>query len=136
MIRRLALADTGPLYAAIDTDDQHHRRATEEADELVEDGWTIAVAYPTLFEAYSLVYQRLGLGAAHLFVREIRERAGVLVPSSDDFARACGVPPSFPDQRLSLFDSLLAVMSDRLGAPVWTFDSHFDVMRTPVWRRD
>jgi len=38
------------------------------------------------------------------------------------------------DISLSLFDAVLAAMSDRLEAPVWTFDHHFDVMRVDVWR--
>jgi hypothetical protein len=42
----------------------------------------------------------------------------------------------FPNrnQDLALFDTVLAAMSDRLEAPVWTFDHHFDVMGVNVWR--
>ena len=40
----------------------------------------------------------------------------------------------YPDQPITLFDALLAVMSERFDLPVWTFDHHFDVMRVAVWR--
>jgi hypothetical protein len=41
----------------------------------------------------------------------------------------------YRDQDISLFDVVLAAMSDRLKAPVRTFDHHFDVMKVKVWRR-
>jgi predicted nucleic acid-binding protein len=35
---------------------------------------------------------------------------------------------------LSLFDAIAAVVGERLSLAVWTYDYHFDVMRTEVWR--
>jgi predicted nucleic acid-binding protein len=41
---------------------------------------------------------------------------------------------SFKDQPITLFDATVAVLAQRTGLPVWTYDHHFDVMRVPVWR--
>lgn len=44
------------------------------------------------------------------------------------------IPLRYPDQSITLFDAILAVLSDRLALPIWTFDHHFDVMGSDVWR--
>lgn len=46
------LADTGPLYAAVDPSDEHHERAQEDIRRLNSEGFGVAVAYPTLCECY------------------------------------------------------------------------------------
>lgn len=53
-----------------------------------------------------------------------------------DVAReeATGLVSRFPDQSISLFDATLATVASRLGLPVWTYDHHFDSMKTAVWR--
>ena len=128
------LADTGPLYASVDPDDQHHDRAQREGRRLANEGNTVIVAYPTLFESYSLVSRRLGARTAHVFLTELRERSGFLTPTGEDLASACLLPLRFADQDLSLFDALLATLSGRLGLAVWSFDSDFDVLGANVWR--
>lgn len=44
-------ADTGPLYAAIDPDDQYHERAQEQLNHLSNAGITGVLIYPILSEA-------------------------------------------------------------------------------------
>jgi predicted nucleic acid-binding protein len=46
------LADTGPLYAAVDPSDEHHERAQEDIRRSNSEGFGVAVAYPTLCECY------------------------------------------------------------------------------------
>lgn len=133
-MRRAVLADAGPLYASLDPDDQHHGRATIESERLSVDGYTVIVAYPTLFETYTLVSRRLGLRVAQNFASELRERAALVAPTADDYASACILPRRFEDQALSLFDTLVAVLSARLGITVWTYDRDFDVIGADVWR--
>lgn len=53
---------------------------------------------------------------------------------SDDYFRAAQTVRSFEDQPLTLVDAVLAQLSMRLSAPVWTYDHHFDVMGVTVWR--
>ncbi len=61
----VVLADTGPLYAALDPDDTYHARAQEEITKLNRAGVNVAVIYPILQEAYSLILYRLGTRSAH-----------------------------------------------------------------------
>jgi len=133
-MRRTALADTGPLYAAVDPDDQYHNRAQMELRRLQGDGWGVAITYPTLLEAYTLVMQRLGIAVAHQWLDEVADAAALILPTADDYASAIRRIPAFPDQRLTLTDLVLATMSLRLGAPVWTYDHHFDLLQAAVWR--
>jgi predicted nucleic acid-binding protein len=46
------LADTGPLYAALDPEDAHHQQSQRELKRLVRERRDILVPYPTLLEAY------------------------------------------------------------------------------------
>jgi predicted nucleic acid-binding protein len=41
---------------------------------------------------------------------------------------------AFPTKSITLFDATLAIVASRLRLPVWTYDHHFDVMGTSVWR--
>lgn len=59
-MRRTVIADTGPLYAATDRDDQHHLRAQRELERLTREKHELVIAYPTLLEGYTLVLYRLG----------------------------------------------------------------------------
>jgi predicted nucleic acid-binding protein len=127
------LADTGPLYAATDPDDAHHKRSRRELRRLADENYEIIVAYPTLLEAYTLVLFRLGETAA---MRWLEEMAGAALvnPSADDYRQAVVRVQSLKDQSITLFDALVASLAGRLGVEVWTYDHHFDVMRVAVWR--
>jgi len=59
------LADTGPLYALIDPDDQFHERAQQDSLRLERERLSVMVAYPTLLETYNLIPRRLTLKEAH-----------------------------------------------------------------------
>ncbi len=92
------------------------------------------MAYPTLLEAYTLVMRRLGVPVARRWLGEALEGCGLLNPTSDDYLEAAGRIGAFADQPITLFDSVVALLSERLGMPVWTYDHHFDLMRVEVWR--
>ena len=134
MRRHAVLADTGPLFAVVDPDDQHHERAMREGAKLAADGYSVVAAYPTLFETYTLIHRRLGLVDAHRFLDEMRRRTGLITPTTDDFASACRLPRRYADQHLTVFDCLVAVLSNRLDLPIWTYDRDFDVLGSNVWR--
>lgn len=131
---RVALADTGPIYALVDPDDRHHRRSRSELERLAADGWTVALAVPILMESYSLVLYRLGTAVAHRWLREVERGTGRIEPLPGDVAAASERVLEYADQKITLFDAVLAELADRLDTPVWTFDHHFDVMRVEVWR--
>jgi predicted nucleic acid-binding protein len=131
---RTVLADTGPLYAAVDPDDRHHARAHRELLELGRQKTTVALAYPTLLEAYTLILYRLGRPSASRWLHEIVAGTSLINPTSDDYRAAVAKVDVYVDQSITLFDATSAVMAVRLGIPVWTYDYHFDVMGIPVWR--
>jgi predicted nucleic acid-binding protein len=132
-MNRSVLADTGPLYAAVDPGDSHHRRAVREMEKLGEEQREIVVAYSTLLETYSLILFRLGKSTATDWLTDIAD-AALVNPSPEDYRLATAKLRGLPDQPISLFDAVVAAMATRLGHEVWTYDHHFDVMRIPVWR--
>ena len=133
-MKRVVLADTGPLYAAVDPDDQYHERAQKELKRLTRDMRAIIIAYPILLESYTLVLYRLGNQTASIWLTETMGGASVVNPTSEDYRDAAAKVLTFPDQRITLFDATVAVLAQRSGFQVWTYGHHFDVMRVPVWR--
>jgi predicted nucleic acid-binding protein len=133
-MRQAVLADTGPLYAAADPDDAHHQRAHLELRRIAREKREVIVAYPTLSEAYTLVLYRLGRKAASVWLNDVRGGAALVNPAPEDYQEAMKKLLAFSDQPITLFDATLAVLCSRLGAEVWTYDHHFDLMRAAVWR--
>lgn len=131
---RAVLADTGPLYAALDPDDNNHERAREDIERLNLQELGVMVAYPVLCESYSLILYRLGIAAAHGWLEELQEQASLINPAPDDYEEASELLLGYGEQGLSLFDAVTARLSERLEVPVWTYDHRFDVMRVEVWR--
>lgn len=133
-MKKAILADTGPLYAALDPDDQLHARAQRELRRLAQEKRRVVLAYPTLLEAYTLVLYRLGNAAAASWLQEISAGTALINPAPGDYRDAQELVLRFGDQPITLFDAAVAVMASRLGAEVWTYDHHFDLLRTAVWR--
>jgi predicted nucleic acid-binding protein len=129
------LADTGPLYALEDPDDQHHARTQEDAARLERERLSVVIAYPTILEAHNLLLRRLPLPDVQNWLREVTTTATEIInPTLEDYRQAIERTRRFPDQEITLFDAVAATLSERLDLPVWTFDHHFDVMGVPVWR--
>jgi predicted nucleic acid-binding protein len=133
-MKQAILADTGSLYAAVDPDDQYHGRSQKELKRLSRDRRAVVVAYPILLESYTLVLYRLGKQAASTRLTETMEGASFVNPTAEDHRAATSKVLSFPDQRITLFDATAAVLAQRSGLQLWSYDHHFDVMRVPVWR--
>jgi predicted nucleic acid-binding protein len=128
------LADTGPLYAAVDPDDAHHDRSQRELKRLARESRDVVVAYPTLLEAYTLVLYRLGIQIASTWLNDILAGASFINPTAEDYRDAGKKVLAFTDQSITLVDATVAVLAVRLGIEVWTYDHHFDSMQTAVWR--
>lgn len=130
---RAVLADTGPLYAAVDPHDGRHRQAVEELRKLAREKREVVVAYPILLEAYTMVLHRLGRNAASDWLADVSD-AALVNPTPEDYRQAIARIGALVDQPISLFDATVAAMATRLDLEVWTYDHHFDVMRVRVWR--
>lgn len=89
---------------------------------------------PTVCEAYSLVLQRTSVPFAHRWLHALTETTTILTSAHEDILAAIPLVERYRDQDVSLFDALIAVVSSRTNAPVWTYDHHFDVLRANVWR--
>jgi predicted nucleic acid-binding protein len=130
---RAVLADTGPLYAAVDPHDARHKQALTELNKLAGERREVVLVYPTLLEAYTMVLHRLGKSVVSTWLNDIAE-AALVNPTNDDYRDAFARVRALADQNITLFDATLATMAIRMGLEVWTYDHHFDAMRIPVWR--
>lgn len=131
---KAVLADTGPLYAAVDPDDQYHARSQADLQQLNKDNLAVIISYSVYLEAYSLVLYRLGSKKAILFSQEVIEGADLINPSANDYLASKQLATRFSDQKITLFDTVTAVIANRMKLSVWTYDYHFDLMQVSVWR--
>jgi predicted nucleic acid-binding protein len=130
------LADTGPLYALADPSDQFHDRAHRELQTIVTGNNTVLVVFPVLCEAHTLVLRRLGGRYAAGWLSELLSGTVQVNPETNDYLDATAGLRKYSDHPITLVDALLARLTRRLEAPVWTFDRHFATMRTRVWKSD
>jgi predicted nucleic acid-binding protein len=128
------VADTGPLYAAVDPDDAHYQRSQRESKRLIRERRDVVVPYPVLLEAYTLVLYRLGIGIASNWLEDLLSGASLINPTAEDYRAAADIVFKYTDQPITLVDATIAVLASRLGVEVWTYDHHFDVLRSAVWR--
>ncbi len=128
------LVDTGPLFALADRSDSYHKRARKEFSALEKKKYQITLVYPTMMEAYTLIMRYLGVKYAHRWLDSFIDGSALLNPTTTDYQHAAQQVSKYFDQEITLFDAVLATISNRLQAPVWTYDSDFDVMGIRVWR--
>jgi predicted nucleic acid-binding protein len=133
-VRYGVLADAGPLYAALDPNDRHYRRARRELERLEDDRQIVALPYPTLAETHALVLRRLGRETARRLLASVSTGTATVNPEPPDYRDAIALLDLYLDQEITIFDAVLAVLSRRLETPVWTYDHDFDVMGVEVWR--
>ncbi|MDJ0662111.1 MAG: hypothetical protein QNJ42_21885 [Crocosphaera sp.] len=128
------IADTGPLYAAIDIDDQYHQRSQQELKIINQQKLAIIVPYPIYLETHKLILQSLGITSALRFTRDIEKQINFINPTPEDYQAATSIITKFPDQKITLFDAVTVILANQINLPVWTYDYHFDIMKAKVWR--
>ena len=131
---RAVLADTSALYALVDPSDQHNKLSMAQSQLLLQGRFRVVVTYATLQEAHALVLHRLKPRVALRWLREVRQGSDFLGVPAADYQAALHLAERYNDQNITLHDLILSVVAKKLGVPIWTFDSDFDVLGAPVWR--
>ncbi|MBI4305395.1 MAG: PIN domain-containing protein [Chloroflexi bacterium] len=123
----MAIVDSGPLYAAVDADDDDHVRcleALQRADlELVIPALVVA-------EVTYLVGRRLGATTEAAFLRGL-SAVEVEAPSMEDWPAIADLVERYGDFPLGGTDASVAVLAERLGTDlIATLDRrHFGAIR-------
>jgi predicted nucleic acid-binding protein len=97
-------------------------------------GRFVAITYLTLAECYTLILRRLGTAYARQWLQEAVDGSAMINPEPGDYVRASGLIMAYADQPITIFDAVAAAVVERLSLAVWTYDRHFDLMRSKCWR--
>jgi uncharacterized protein len=110
----LAIVDSGPLYAATDTDDDDHARSLETLQR-----GDLQLVVPTLVvaEVTYLVGRRLGPRAEGRFLRGL-EQIEVEAPAADEWSRIAELVEEYEDFPLGGTDASAIALAERLDAAV------------------
>lgn len=123
------IADTGPLYALVDSDDAWHERVL---------GWwssnrePVVVPVCVLPEVCYLLHTRISKEAEAVFVRAVADGEFVIEPlEPEDISRAEALIRKYSDLGLGFVDATVIATAERLDATeVLTTDRrHFRVVR-------
>ena len=131
-MRSPAIVDTGPLFAALDADDDYHPRCAalfRRRDlELVIPSLVVA-------EVAHFAGGRLGPAAEAAFLRGLNTFE-VEAPGPDDWPLIADLVERYGDFPLGTVDASIAVLADRLGTDlIVTLDRrHFGAIRSPQGR--
>ncbi|ADH62221.1 hypothetical protein Mesil_0279 [Allomeiothermus silvanus DSM 9946] len=131
MIR--VLLDTEVLYAHAVPSDQLHRRAQEEQEVLWGQGYAGMVLYPTLLETQRRILQRTYPQFAQAWFEAVLEELNPINPDAQAYRDAAKLLRNYPDQKITLHDAALAIVSRDLAIPAWTFDHHLELMGAQIW---
>jgi uncharacterized protein len=119
--------DTSAFYAATDSRDRHHARATD----LLRDGGDLMSTDHVLVESWRLIRDRGGYERAERFWAGIR--SGLVTVEAVlpvDLDKAWRIGEAFPDQDFSIVDRTSFAVMERLGVTaVTSFDDHFAIYR-------
>ncbi len=124
----IAVVDAGPLYAAVDADDQDHRRCVEVLQRADLD---LVVPALVIAEVTYLVGRRLGPSVEGAFLRGLA-RLEVEPPASGEWEMIAALVERSGDFPLGGTDASVAVLADRLGTElIVTLDRrHFSTLRS------
>jgi len=123
------LVDAGPLYAYVDSDDDHHDECLEL---LSEDVGPLIVPALVLSEVGYLLETRLGTYAEIRFLEDLA--AGTFTvdaPHPADWVRVAELVAKYRDLPLGMVDASVVVAAERLGITrIATLDrKHFGIVR-------
>jgi len=110
----IAIVDAGPLYAAIDADDDDHQRCL---DVLRRGDLDLVVPALVVAEVTYLVGRRLGPAIEAAFLRALATFE-VESPMPDDWSTIADTVARYADFPLGGTDASVSVLADRLGTDV------------------
>ena len=128
----IAVVDSGPLYAAVDADDDAHLSCLEILGRTDMD---LVVPAMVVAEVTYIVGRRMGPIAESGFLDGLNDLE-IEAPSRADLSAMADLVARYGDFPLGGTDASVAVLADRLETHVIvTLDRrHFGVMRTPAGR--
>lgn len=121
------LLDTSAVYALLDADDDHHRKAAAISQRLIDRKVVLVLPNFILAEAHAILNKRLGPQAARDFLNSaLQEYEIVRATLEDEWAAYALLQQTSRAKDLSYFDAVAIAMADRLGiGEVFSFDRHF-----------
>lgn len=133
----MILADTGGLYALIDSQDANHRRAVSWYRQVVKTE-QLVLTQPILTESWWLVSARLGVFYADKLWSSVIDGVFSLIElGKDDLAVALEIETKYADAALGFVDatSMAACERNRISQ-VFTFDrTHFELYKPQFTKR-
>ncbi len=128
----IAIVDSGPLYAAVDADDDDHERCLEVLRRFDLD---LVVPALVVAEVTYLVGRRLGPDIEAAFLRGLATLE-VEAPIVEDWPLIADLVERYGDFPLGGTDASVAVLADRLGTDlIVTLDRrHFGAVRSSAGR--
>jgi predicted nucleic acid-binding protein len=128
----VAVVDTGPLYAAVDRDDQDHARSVAV---LQQPGLRLVIPALALAEASYLIGTRLGAAVEAQFLATL-VGFDVRAPEPSDWKRIAGLVKEYADFPLGGVDASVVALAERLRTSlVITLDRrHFGAVRDRAGR--
>jgi len=128
----IAIVDAGPLYAAVDADDDDHARCV---DILQQSDLDLVVPALVVAEVTYLVGRRLGPKIEAEFLRGLATLE-IEAPAAEEWPAIAALVRRYGDLPLGGTDASVAVLAERLGTDlVVTLDRrHFGVIRSSQGR--
>ena len=127
--RLTVVADTGPIYALIDSSDAWHARVNTWWGRATSD---VVLPVTILAEVTYLLQTRIGPAAEEAFVRAIADGEFTIEPLDDeDLPRIADIMHAYRDLPLGFVDASVVAVAERLEArEILTTDrKHFGVVR-------
>lgn len=125
----IAVVDSGPLYAAVDADDDDHLSSLGVLGRVDLD---LAIPAMVIAEVSYIVGRRMGPQAEAGFLDGLADLE-IEAPSRDDLAVMARLVARYGDFPLGGTDASVAALADRLGTDlIVTLDRrHFGALRSP-----
>jgi len=123
----IAIVDTGPLYAAVDADDQDHRTSVAAME---SPGIRLIIPALVVAEATYLIGRRLGAAVEATFLHTL-QAFEIEAPTPEEWPRMAELVRQYGDFPLGGTDASVVVLAERLNTDlIITLDRrHFGAVR-------